>query len=146
MSHRKPPLPPSMRAKKQRGSCRWCALPIVNSKGEPVKKLWHRKCVKEFKLLHWPAETRRAVFERDQGKCARCARQHPTLRGNLWQHDHIRPLVEANGDLTFWHLDNIQTLCTTPCHVEKGKEDNARRRAYKLAAAPVTKAEQIALL
>lgn len=50
--------------------------------------------------------------------------------GNLWQHDHIRPLVEANGDISFWHLDNIQTLCTA-CHVAKGKEDSRRRKAQR---------------
>jgi len=38
--------------------------------------------------------------------------------GSAWQHDHIRPLVEANGDIAFWELDNIATLCT-PCHKEK---------------------------
>jgi 5-methylcytosine-specific restriction endonuclease McrA len=51
----------------------------------------------------------------------------PSLN-SAWQHDHIRPLIEANGDLSFWQLGNIQTLCTA-CHVQKGKEDNARRRA-----------------
>jgi 5-methylcytosine-specific restriction endonuclease McrA len=47
-----------------------------------------------------------------------------------WQHDHRRPLVEANGDLSYWQLDNIQTLCTA-CHIVKGREDNARRRLMK---------------
>lgn len=47
-----------------------------------------------------------------------------------WQHDHIRPLVEANGNIDFWKLDNCQTLCGA-CHVTKGREDNARRKAMK---------------
>lgn len=49
---------------------------------------------------------------------------------STWQHDHIRPLVEAHGDLAYWKMENVQTLCSA-CHIEKGREDNARRRALK---------------
>lgn len=48
----------------------------------------------------------------------------------------------ANGDISFWMLGNIQTLCTK-CHIAKGKEDNARRR---LARSKVATCEQIELL
>lgn len=150
-AHRKAPLPESMKRFTPKGQCRWCDKPIADPNGKPTKQNWHRECVTAFKLIHWPAVTRREVFERDRGVCARCRRdlvaerisRHPELSekmakgytlhaGRDWQHDHIRPLVEANGDIRFWQLDNIQTLCT-PCHVEKGKEDNARRRAAKRA-------------
>lgn len=148
-NHRKPPLPESMRVSTP-GLCRWCGHPVLNGKGELIKRkrIWHPACVKEFKLLHWPAETRYAVWARDHGFCARCGidteatiRQRygarlgthmPHGTGRLWQHDHIRPLVEANGNLDFWRLDNIQTLCH-PCHVAKGKEDNARRKKLRTA-------------
>lgn len=48
--------------------------------------------------------------------------------GQLWQADHIRPLIEANGDLSFYLLANLQTLCTK-CHLAKGAEDRQRRKA-----------------
>lgn len=184
MSHRKPPLPAHY-GTPRKGFCRWCAEPVLNGKGEATTGTWHPACVVAFKLIHWPAVTRAAVFERDKGICARCgvdadlqrradretarlwywlARRHfdervvrgelkvsawgecytlanrevekqqnesgRTARGPAWEHDHIRPLVEAKGDLSFWALDNIQTLCRA-CHVQKGKEDNARRRAAR---------------
>jgi len=140
--------------------------------------LWHPDCFDRYKLIHWPAETRKAVEARDHGICARCGcdarrqylrwwhaqnqlppergwgphqirhkvsrwqpkreqaarnrmqRMGKGWRGGAWQHDHIRPLIEANGDPSFWALENIQTLCGH-CHVEKGREDNARRRKMK---------------
>lgn len=45
--------------------------------------------------------------------------------GGGWQADHIRPLCEADGDLSFWELPNLRTLCT-PCHKAKTREDVAR--------------------
>lgn len=178
------------------GVCRWCDLPVTGAKGQPTKGTWHPDCVLAFKLIHWPAVTRAAVFERDKGICARCGRDavawarsrheihrldqwfirqealrlfgpmgwhwsneaaeawhrqqlktfeaHYRLQGSGhsdgWQHDHIRPLMEANGDISFWHLSNIQTLCSA-CHVQKGREDNARRRAAKVLAAPIRQPE-----
>lgn len=149
--HRKAPLPDSMKRPAVRGMCRWCGLPVLNGKQQSTKRTWHPACVAAFKLIHWPAETRRVVFERDKGVCARCRKDTmaekrereghwwkggmPNGTGRLWQHDHIRPLLEANGDLSFWSLDNIQTLCT-PCHIEKGKEDNARRREARQQMEP----------
>lgn len=53
---------------------------------------------------------------------------HVGPMGHLWQADHIRPLLDANGDIEFYLLANLQTLCT-PCHVAKGVEDNRRRKA-----------------
>lgn len=47
--------------------------------------------------------------------------------GRLWQADHIRPLLEANGDISYFLLANLQTLCHE-CHIAKGKEDNRRRK------------------
>lgn len=185
--HRKPPLPESMK-RSQPGHCGWCDKPIINPDGKPSRRSWHPDCVVAFKLIHWPYETRNAVFDRDRGICARCGvdtvrqkriadetmmlqrwlgqQEHHKLFGRgpfhggpgadlkplfwltnqldeyrramgwppsgttYWQHDHIRPLIEARGDISFWALENIQTLCTA-CHITKGKEDNARRRAQR---------------
>lgn len=145
MSHRKPPLPAHYRTA-PRGICRWCNEPVLNQAGEASKGRWHPACVTAFKLIHWPAETRLAVWIRDRGICRRCgtdlaAAAHAvcpkgdveSLRKRLpsyapkWQHDHIRPLIEANGDLSFWELSNVQVLCHE-CHIAKGKEDNRRRK------------------
>jgi 5-methylcytosine-specific restriction endonuclease McrA len=186
MSHRKPPLPPHYRTP-QPGTCRWCNAPVRNAKGEATKGTWHPACVDAFKLIHWPAVTRAAVYARDKGICARCgcdservyrrynraqwgtvsprvhysdprweglkarylarqpllkallAKRRATMRAagwnsnGAWQHDHIRPLIEANGDISYWGLDNCQTLCT-PCHLAKGLEDNRRRKEARLSA------------
>lgn len=178
MKHRRP------------GWCGWCDKAIESTNGKPTRRSWHPECVLEFKKIHHPEATRAAVFDRDNGICARCGidcekdgaerksaciqnrtlqralggmemrqrfpstslwrywskpgykwlhkqmvlleneRGWPHEGASFWQHDHIRPLIEANGDITFWQLDNIQTLCHR-CHVIKGKEDNARRRAQK---------------
>lgn len=181
--HRKAPLPPHWTELATPGICRWCDQPVLNTEGKPRRSSWHPECVTAFKLIHWPAETRKAIYDRDHGICARCGVDSESRRrmwldtwqlwswlarkyfedqyrngglqitswGNFsdivrkavdlalkeagsthaeptpWQHDHIRPLIEANGDIAFWQLDNIQTLCTR-CHVQKGKEDNRRRK------------------
>lgn len=73
MSHRKAPLPDSMKRHPQlKGVCRWCDRPMLGLNGQPTKGTWHPSCVVAFKLIHWPAVTRAAVLERDNGICARC--------------------------------------------------------------------------
>ncbi len=184
--HRKPPMPASfLRRPRLKGVCRWCDKPVLNAKGEATKGTWHPECVTAYKLIAWPADTRAAVWGRDQGICARCgldaerqwkrwnkanriitftywrkssvkerhavrliqaaesrlARMGKGWKAGAWQHDHIRPLIEANGELSFWQLDNIQTLCGG-CHVLKGREDNRRR---KFIRAPMVQGELLAL-
>lgn len=53
-----------------------------------------------------------------------------SLTESAWQHDHIRPLVDANGDLQFWRLANIQTLCTA-CHKAKTAREARERAALR---------------
>ena len=49
--------------------------------------------------------------------------------------DHIKPLIEAQGNLDYWRLGNLQTLCTD-CHVKKtSAEATARAEARKAAKA-----------
>ncbi len=123
-------MPESMKAMATKGTCRWCAKPIVKADGAPdLRKTWHPACVTDYKIACSSSDQRRAVYARDKGVCARCGRDTDAERrghfrrltyhntGKLWQADHIKPLID------------LQTLCTKPCHVEKGKEDNRRRKA-----------------
>jgi 5-methylcytosine-specific restriction endonuclease McrA len=48
--------------------------------------------------------------------------------------DHILPLIEAQGDLDYWRLPNLATLCV-PCHIKKTSReatDRAQRRRDQL--------------
>lgn len=47
--------------------------------------------------------------------------------------DHIRPLFEnQSGDLSFWKLDNLATLCLE-CHRQKCAAEAATRAAERKA-------------
>ncbi len=155
MSHREPPS--SVHWNIEKGRCRWCGEAVLNSKQQPTARRWHEACVAAFKLIHWPAETRLAVFRRDNGICAGCGadckeplfdeaglqrlrysadviwRRKCAASGNRWQHDHIRPLIEANGDPSYWQLDNIQTLCRA-CHGRKSGAERKRLNAARKRA------------
>ncbi|AFU87584.1 HNH endonuclease [Caulobacter virus Karma] len=69
-----------------------------------------------------PAEMRRHVFFRDQGVCAMCKKRWLYL-DDAWQADHIEPLFLAFGDLAYWEPENVQVLCTDPCHKQKSADD-----------------------
>jgi 5-methylcytosine-specific restriction endonuclease McrA len=47
--------------------------------------------------------------------------------------DHIKPLIEAQGDLSFWQMGNLQTLCH-PCHTAKTSSEATERAAKRRAA------------
>ncbi len=90
---------------------------------------WHPACLKAYKAIYWPQETRREVWKRDKGQCARCPTRSSSLRG-AWHVDHIRPLIEAHGDLDYWRLPNLATLCH-PCHHRKTGEEATARAAKR---------------
>lgn len=152
MSHRRPAMPSSMLRHQPKGQCRWCDTPILKPDGSiNTARGWHPECVKIYRIACFSNDQREAVFQRDIGICARrgtdtindlpkSTRMKAFLElgksppywamgpmGNLWQADHIRPLLDANRDLEFFLLSNLQTLCTK-CRVEKGVEDNRRRK------------------
>jgi 5-methylcytosine-specific restriction endonuclease McrA len=134
--HRKPPKPIHY-DNYMPGQCRFCGEGIFNEKTGKLKTRanWHPACVKAYKALYWPAETRKAVWLRDKGQCAHCSVKLEK-KGGGWHVDHIKPLIEAHGDLDYWRLPNLQTLCH-PCHFKKtGEEATARaaRRREQLAA------------
>lgn len=131
--HRKPPLPPHYETAPE-GTCRWCNVPIGLTKtGKPSKSRWHPICVKEYKFLFWPAATRREVWKRDKGKCNSCGIVCEKKGPLGWDLDHITPLIEGTGDLSFWQMGNLQTLCK-PCHKEKTSREATERAAKRREA------------
>lgn len=126
-SHRVPPKPPHFDTAPE-GTCRWCNQEVgLTPRGKPSKSRWHKACLAEYKLLNWPSHTRRAVLRRDKAICASCGVK--CSYGNPWHVDHIKPLVEANGDIEYWKLPNLQTLCSD-CHKKKTGQE-ATQRAEK---------------
>ena len=66
-----------------------------------------------YKTARWRV-LRMATFKRDKFTCQMCGR----VEGDTSKltADHRRP---HRGDLVlFWDEANLQTLCTTPCHVK----------------------------
>lgn len=144
-------MPLSMLRHQPKGQCRWCDEPILKPNGEVnTARGWHPECVTTYRIAAFSNDQRAAVWKRDHGVCARCGTD--TVKeikspwsnrafvpadtpyhlvgpmGHLWQADHVRPLLDAKGDMAFYLLSNLQTLCTK-CHVAKGVEDNRRRKA-----------------
>ena len=128
MNYRIPPKPEYFQTVPE-GTCRWCNLPVaLTPTGKVSKSRWHPICLEEYKRIFWPKVTRNLVWKRDKGKCASCGKISPT-KSLTWHMDHIKPLYEANGDITYWYLENIQTLCLK-CHREKTSHE-ATMRAEK---------------
>lgn len=71
MKHRRPPLPHWSKGK---GFCRWCGEVVLKPDGTQSKRQWHDPCVDAYKIAAWPAEARKAVWERDKGVCGVCCR------------------------------------------------------------------------
>jgi 5-methylcytosine-specific restriction endonuclease McrA len=127
-AHRTPPKPPYFDTVPE-GTCRWCNQEVgLTPKGKPSKSRWHPACLKEYKLLFWPSSTRRAVWRRDKSVCAGCGAK--CLYPLEWHMDHIKPLIAANGDISYWQLPNLQTLCT-PCHTAKTSQEATERAAKR---------------
>lgn len=109
-----------------KGRCRYCGEVIMAPNGKPsTRALWHKDCVAEYKLIYHPAETRKAVARRDRGKCYICG----TVTAR-WELEHIKPLYEAKGDLSYWKLDNV-SCCCIPCHRQKSAAEAGRRAAAR---------------
>jgi len=125
--YRKPPKPPFYDGALP-GQCRVCGEYVLRSKGTiNTRANWHPKCLIEYKLIHWPRETRKAVWSRDKGACADCGCRCDK-RG--WELDHRKPLVEAKGRIEYWKLPNLQTLCRD-CHRKKTSAEATARAAAR---------------
>lgn len=127
--HRIPPKPKYYDSAPA-GDCRYCGQPIYKKDGKiNLRAGWHKECVEEYKLIYWPKETRKAVWNRDRGHCEGCGTKCG-LKG--WDMDHRKPLIEAKGDISYWKLDNLQTLCWE-CHKKKtGSEASMRAEARRI--------------
>lgn len=126
MSYRTPPKPLHYDTAPP-GTCRWCNELIGLTKtGRQSKSRWHEACGKEYEILNFVGETRKAVWKRDQGKCAACGVVCDRKGKNGWDMDHIKPLIEAKGDLAYWRLPNLQTLCKA-CHIKKTSAEATQR-------------------
>jgi 5-methylcytosine-specific restriction endonuclease McrA len=132
---------------RKRRPCRWCGAEV------PKRRLTFcgPACVHEWKLRTDPGYLRKQVFERDRGVCAICGLDTEELRKdkrkldynarrkfekewggrrNLWDADHIVPVIEGGGECD---LSNMRTLCLK-CHLAVTEELRKRRVVPKRAA------------
>lgn len=125
-------LHPCKRKPPPLGTCIWCLSVILTKDGlvNRRRKLCSPRCNTEYLLHTDPKVMRRHVFFRDEGRCAACNKQHFYMN-NDWQADHIEPLFMAFGDPEYWAPENVQLLCTEPCHKLKSAND-LRRYAFAL--------------
>lgn len=98
--HRRPYLGPEYH-KPQKGTCRWCAEPILDKDGNPNKRrTWHTACAEAYLIATDSGSQRRAVWQRDLGICAACGqdsirqaritRDYTALLEGLWVLDNGR--------------------------------------------------------
>src|SRR5262249_39073517 len=118
-------------ARRKRVPCRWCGGEVPKAR----RSFCSAACVHEGKVRTQPGYLREQVFLRDRGVCAVCGLDTEALRKdkrkldyaarrqfekewgarrNLWDADHIVPVVEGGGECD---LSNMRTLCLE-CHRE----------------------------
>lgn len=106
-----------------RNLCRQCGTEVPIGR----QTFCSKQCVHDWRIRTDPNYVRQAVFERDNGICALChvdvfenafhrngsaRRRKARGSGDLWQADHITPVIEGGGECG---IDNLRTLCTA-CH------------------------------
>lgn len=122
------------------GRCRVCCEVIRNKDGKVSRRQWHQECWERYALRSGNMQyVRQFVWKRDNGVCATCGRQHTEWGG--WEADHIVPLSDGGG----FDLDNLQTLCSLPCHRDKTVAE-ARKRSQARAKAAAEGAGQLSIL
>jgi 5-methylcytosine-specific restriction protein A len=126
--------------KRARTPCRWCGGEVPARR----RTFCGPACIHEWKLRTDPGYLRDQVFARDRGVCALCGVDTEALRKdkrkldynsrrqfekdwgrrrNLWDADHILPVVEGGGECG---LSNMRTLCLK-CHRAATAELGRRR-------------------
>ena len=91
-----------------------------------MRKHWHQACADIWVRMNNPVKMRKYVIVRDKFKCQECGYQGILL--SEFEADHIKPLFEAHGDLSYYDSDNVETKCK-PCHKKKTKADMELWRA-----------------
>lgn len=113
-----------------RSLCRQCGQEVPKG----FRTFCGNQCVSEWRTRTDAGFARLMVFQRDKGVCAVCfvdvfSQSGRTPRssgsGDLWQADHIKPVVEGGGECG---LENLRTLCTG-CH--KAATAALRKRLVK---------------
>ncbi len=74
-----------------------------------------------------PSVMRKVVLIRDKLTCRSCEERSPLAKD--FEIDHIKPLYESYGDLSYFSTENTQLLCIK-CHKIKTKIDLERWRTY----------------
>lgn len=124
--HRKPPKPKHYLTA-PKGYCRYCGKVILKGDKPNLRANWHPKCVEAYRLVHFPRDTRRAVWKRDQGRCYICG---CVVGRKGWELEHIKPLYEAKGRISYWEMPNLGTACV-PCHKAKTAREAGLRAEEK---------------
>lgn len=108
------------------GCCRWCNKTIFKDDGvtENKRRRWHPDCLHDYLIITDHRYAKRQVKKRDKGICASCG-TYCRYRDE-WNLDHEKPLIDAKGDLSFWRIENLQTLCVK-CHSGKTVAENIER-------------------
>jgi 5-methylcytosine-specific restriction protein A len=166
---RMPAAFPTRRDREGRALCRYCGGLVV----APRRTWCSDLCVEAAKIeCGWTSVIRKALWDRDNGICARCELDVKTLPGrstlsgrwrwrcagewdelrgrgfdpaaSAWEADHVIPVVEGGGGCG---LDGYRTLCR-PCHVLvtaelRARLAKARRRERFEAAGGVVVPRQI---
>ena len=112
-----------------KGTCRWCNGEIFNDDGtKNLRRTWHKNCLQPYYLLTRQSHAKRAVKKRDKGICKDCGKF--CRYRHEWQLDHEKPLIEANGNVWYWSLENLATRCVE-CHKKKTIKENKLRKESK---------------
>lgn len=106
------------------------------------------ECSEEWMIRTSASRARYKVWERDHGVCAICKQDsvagkfhrngsprdnRPHGTSDLWQADHIKPVVEGGGECG---LANLRTLCTE-CHHKETKALRARLKKARVESRPL---------
>lgn len=97
---------------------------------------WHPACVADFKIIAWPAATRKAVRDRDLGVCCDCSGDF--RHWGEWAVDHHIPLwkvatLPPEQRIEYFRLPNLVTRCKD-CHARKTAAEAAERAKIKRIA------------
>ena len=132
LEHHRIPPKPSHYYDRKKGQCRMCGDPIMTKNNQINKRsTWHPNCVDEYMMIYHSGETRKRIWKRDNGECATCGAVMPRksrTKELKWHVDHIKPLFEQKGkhvddiDFSYWHEENLQTLCFE-CHANKSSNE-----------------------